>query len=157
MGFDSIATAILMSAVVLTAAYVLILGNSQMTEETIEVYREISQNSLMRLQSNVEILAANYESSSVIAYVKNVGSTKFEDFKSFDVIVYGRTESGIFVSDYIKANFEIIKELINPGIFDPQETSRAVVSISLPNGNYTLLICTPNAICDSFEFYVGGG
>lgn len=157
MGFDSIATAILMSAVVLTAAYVLMLGNSQLTEETIEVYREIAQNSVTRLQSNVELLAVNYESPRVIAYLKNVGSTKFDDFSSFDVIVYGKSESGIFVSDYLRANFEIIKELINPGIFDPQETARAVVEISLPNGNYTLLICTPNAICNSYEFYVGGG
>ncbi|MDK2796181.1 MAG: hypothetical protein PWQ22_288 [Archaeoglobaceae archaeon] len=157
MGFDSIATAILMSAVVLTAAYVLMLGNSQLTEETIEVYREIAQNSVTRLQSNVELLAVNYESPRVIAYLKNVGSTKFDDFSSFDVIVYGKSESGSFVSDYLRANFEIIKELINPGIFDPQETARAVVEISLPNGNYTLLICTPNAICNSYEFYVGGG
>jgi len=65
--------------------------------------------------------------------------------------------SGTFVSDYIKADFSIVKELINPGIFDPQETAEAVLSISLPDGNYTLLICTPNAVCDSFEFNVGGG
>lgn len=156
MGFDSIATAILMSAVVLTAAYVLMTGNSYLAEETLESYREYTHASLQRLQSKVQILAVNYEGTVLIAYLKNVGSTKFEDFSSFDVIVYGKTESGTYVSDYLKANFEIVKELINPGIFDPQETARAAVSISLPKGNYSLLMCTPNAICSSFEFYVGG-
>ncbi len=156
MGFDSIATAILMSAVVLTAAYVLMTGNSYLAEETLESYREYTHASLQRLQSKVQILAVNYEGTVLIAYLKNVGSTKFEDFSSFDVIVYGKTESGTYVSDYLKANFEIVKELINPGIFDPQETARCSVSISLPEGNYSLLICTPNAICSSFEFYVGG-
>jgi flagellar protein FlaF len=157
MGFDSIATAILMSAVVLTAAYVFISGNSYLAEETMESYREYTHASLQRLHSNIEILSVNYESPTLIAYFKNVGSTKFEDFSSFDVIIYGKSESGVYVSGYLMANFEIVKELINPGIFDPQETARAAVSISLPNGNYSLLICTPNAICDSFEFYVGGG
>jgi flagellar protein FlaF len=156
MGFDSIATAILMSAVVLTAAYVLMTGNSYLAEETLEGYKEYTHSSLQRLQSKVQILAVNYEGMVLIAYLKNIGSTKFEDFSSFDVIVYGKTESGTYVSDYLKANFEIFKELINPGIFDPQETARAAVNISLPKGNYSLLMCTPNAICSSFEFYVGG-
>lgn len=157
MGFDSIATAILMSAVVLSVAYVLISGNSFLVEETMEGYREITHDALKRLQSNVKILAVSYEDKSLIAYFKNTGRIKFEDFISFDLIVYGKTEDEVFFSDYIKAKFEIAKELINPGIFDPQETARAIVSIELPPGNYTLLVCTPNAICDSFEFYVGGG
>jgi len=157
MGFDSIATAILMSAVVLTAAYLLIAGNSYIAEETIEGYKEVAHTSINRLRSSVEIIAVSYESQSIVAYFKNIGSTKFEDFSSFDFIVYGRTTSGEFVSDYVRANFEIVKELINPGIFDPQETARAISQYSLPNGDYTLLICTPNAICDSYEFSVGGG
>ncbi|MDI9610104.1 MAG: hypothetical protein QXQ38_04495 [Archaeoglobaceae archaeon] len=157
MGFDAIATAILMSAVVLTVAYVLISGNSFLAEETIEGYKEIAHNSLRRLQSEVEIIAVNYENTSLVAYVKNIGGTKFENFASFDLIVYGKSNSEVFVSDYLKANFEIVKELINPGIFDPQETARADASVDLPQGNYTVLVCTPNAICDSYEFYVGGG
>lgn len=157
MSFDTIATAILMSAVVLTVAFVLTTGNIYLAEETIDSYKEIIHSSLKRLESNVEILQVNYENPNIIAYVKNIGSTKYEGFNSFDVIVYGKSDSEIFVSDYLTANFEIVGELINPGIFDPQETVRINTSISLPNGNYTLLICTPNAICDSFEFYVGGG
>lgn len=157
MGFDAIATAILMSAVVLTVAYVLIAGNSYLAEETIEGYKEIVHSSLRRLQSDANIITVNYDRSNLVVYIKNVGSTKFEDLNSFDLIVYGKSESGVFVSDYLKANFRIVKELINPGIFDPQETAMAIASISLPKGNYTVLICTPNAICDSFEFYVGGG
>lgn len=157
MGFDAIATAILMSAVVLTVAYVLIAGNSYLAEETIEGYKEIAHGSLRRLQSDVEVITANYDNSNIIAYLKNIGSTKFDNFDSFDFIVYGKSDSGVFISSYLKANFEIVKELINPGIFDPQEISKANASIYLPKGNYTVLICTPNAICDSFEFYVGGG
>lgn len=157
MGFDAIATAILMSAVVLTVAYILIAGNSYLAEETIEGYKEIVHGSLRRLQSDVDIITVNYDNANLIVYIKNVGSTKFEDFSSFDLIVYGKSESGIFVSDYLKADFDIVKEIINPRIFDPQETARANASILLPKGSYTALICTPNAICDSFEFYVGGG
>ncbi|MCC6027931.1 MAG: hypothetical protein LM574_05025 [Archaeoglobus sp.] len=157
MGFDSVAVAIMLSAVVLAVGYILIMGNAVLTEQTIEGYKEISHNAVKRLQSNVKIISASYGNGSIYAYIKNVGSTKFDDFRSFDAIVYGKTVSGTFVSDYIKADFSIVKELINPGIFDPQETAEAVLSISLPDGNYTLLICTPNAVCDSFEFNVGGG
>lgn len=157
MGFDAIATAILMSAVVLTVAYVLVSGNSFLAEETIEGYKEIAHNSLRRLQSDVEIIAVSYEHPNLVVYLKNVGSTKFESFSAFDLIVYGKSDSEVFVSDYLRANFEILSELINPGIFDPQETARVNSNIDLARGNYTVLICTPNAICDSYEFYVGGG
>ncbi|MFN3384631.1 MAG: hypothetical protein ACK401_07030 [Archaeoglobaceae archaeon] len=153
MGFDSVAVAIMLSAVVLAVGYVLIVGNSILTEQAIEGYRDLTHFAVKRLQSNIEIISVNYSNGKITAFMKNIGATKFENFESFDAIVYGEG----FVSDYLRGNFLITNELINPGIFDPQEVARFESDLSLANGNYTLLICTPNAICDSFGFLVGGG
>lgn len=153
MGFDSVAVAIMLSAVVLAVGYVLIIGNSILTEQAIEGYRELTHSAVKRLQSNVEIISVNYSNGKITAFIKNVGATKFERFDGFDAIVYGEG----FLSDYLRGNFSMVKELINPGIFDPQEIAKFEADLSLASGNYTLLICTPNAICDSFGFSVGGG
>uniref|UniRef100_A0A7J2TIG4 Flagellar protein G n=1 Tax=Archaeoglobus fulgidus TaxID=2234 RepID=A0A7J2TIG4_ARCFL len=157
MGFDSVAVAIMLSAVIIAVGYILIMGNTALTEQTIEGYKAITHSTVKRLQSNVKIISVSYQNGNIYAYIKNIGSTKFSEFSSFDAIVYGKSEGGEFISEYLRAEFEIVKEHINPGIFDPQEIAITTANFPLPNGNYTLLICTPNAICDSFEFSVGGG
>ncbi|MCS7118764.1 MAG: hypothetical protein RMH75_04475 [Archaeoglobaceae archaeon] len=153
MGFDSVAVAIMLSAVVLAIGYLLIVGNSILAEQAMESYKEITHSAVKRLQSNVEIISASYGNGKIVIFFKNVGATKFKNFESFDIIVYGNS----FVSDYLRGNFVIVKELTNPEIFDPQETAMVEIDFQLPRGNYTLLICTTNAVCDSFEFYVEGG
>lgn len=153
MGFDSVAVAIILSAIVIAVGYVLVVGNSVLTEQAIEGYRELTHSAVKRLQSNIEIVSVNYSDGRILAFVKNVGATKFEKFDAFDAIVYGEN----FVSDYLHGNFSVVNELINPGIFDPQEIAKFEANLNLASGNYTLLICTPNAICDSFGFSVGGG
>ncbi|MEM0088432.1 MAG: hypothetical protein QXD49_07430 [Archaeoglobaceae archaeon] len=153
MGFDSIAVAIMFSAVVLAVGYLLIVGNSVLTEQAIEGYKELTHAAVKRLQSNIEIISVTYKNGTITAFIKNIGATKFEKFDGFDAIVYGES----FVSDYLRGKFSMMNELINPGIFDPQEIAKFEAELSLIEGNYTLLICTPNAICDSFGFSVGGG
>ena len=157
MGFDTVVAAIMVTAVIVAVSYTFIAGSTSIAEYSIEAYKEAVDAAVKKLRSDVRILNVTYSSSMLEAYFKNTGDEKFADFSEFDAIVYGKTSSGKMVSFYLNSTeYSVVNELINPGIFDPHETARLESTLSQPldSGTYVLLICTPNAVCDSFSFNV---
>ncbi len=155
MGFETIVAAIMVTAVILAVAYTFISGSVSIAETSIEGYKSIVYSTVKRLQTHIDILNVTYTSPTLTAYFKNTGEVRFADFSRFDVFIYGRTETGSTIADYVEnTSYTIVRELINPGIFDPHETAELQFSLQLDNGTYVLVICTPNAVCDSAEFSV---
>ncbi len=159
MGFETVIAAIMVTAVILAVAYTFISGSTSIAELSIESYKEMVDITVRRLQTQVAILNVTYDNATntVSVLFKNAGEIRFPDFDEFDVILYGKTEAGDTVAEYLNSTtFTIARELINPGIFDPHEVAwvNATPSQPLQNGTYVVLLCTPNAICDSEEFTV---
>ncbi|MET1123756.1 MAG: hypothetical protein ABWW66_00650 [Archaeoglobaceae archaeon] len=154
MGFENVVASIMLTIAIIVAAYTFLSGTGLLAETTIESYRSSAEKALERLSTSIEILNVSYSGGEIVSEVKNVGSVKFADFVGFDAFIYGVTDSGERIADYVSGNFTIVDEITNPGIFDPHETAIFRTSYSLQNGTYVLQICTSNAVCDSFEFEV---
>lgn len=157
MGFDTVVAAIMVTAVIVTVAYTFLAGSTTIAELSVESYKDAVTSAVKKLKSDILILNVTYDNSTskIIAYIKNAGEEKYPDFKDFDVIVYGKTSDGRMLSTYVSSpTFTILNELINPGIFDPHEVAEVETLQPLSNGTYVLLVCTPNAVCDSLDFTV---
>ncbi|WP_290725972.1 hypothetical protein [Archaeoglobus sp.] len=157
MGFDTVVAAIMVTAIIVTVAYTFLAGTTTIAEFSVESYKDAVNLAVKKLRSDIEILSIIYDNSTseIIATFKNTGDERYPDFTEFDVIVYGRTSEGEMISFYVNSTvFSISKELINPGIFDPQEVAKLEAAQPLQNGTYVLLICTPSAVCDSVDFSV---
>jgi flagellar protein FlaF len=157
MGFDTVVAAIMATAIIVAVAYTFLAGSTSIAELSVESYKDAVNSAVKKLRSDIEILSVSYDNSTskIVAYFKNTGDERYPDFSEFDAIVYGRTSGGEMVSFYVNSTvFSITNELINPGIFDPQEVAKLEAVQPLQNGTYVLLICTPNAVCDSADFSV---
>jgi flagellar protein FlaF len=159
MGFDTVVAAIMVSAIIIAVAYTFLAGSTTIAEYSVESYKEAVQIAVKKLKSDMTILSVSYNDSTqqILAFFKNSGEEKYPDFTGFDCIVYGNSESGRRIAIYLNStSYNIISELINPGIFDPQEVAevRSTLTQPLENGTYVLLLCTPNAVCDSYEFTI---
>jgi flagellar protein FlaF len=160
MGFETVIAAIISIALIITVAYAFASGSVSLTESSSLNYKQAVKEAIKTLHSGITITGLTYDNSTlrIISHFKNTGETKFKDFDKFDVILYGTTESGSRVAEYLdNTTYSITSELINPGIFDPHEVAELEAQVwQLENGTYVLMICSPNAICDSLEFTVGG-
>ncbi len=154
MGFDNIVTAVILTIALLFAAYTFLSGTNLLAETTIESYRIAAEKTIEKITSSIKILTVSYSSGTLIAEIKNVGERKFLDFERFDAIVYGISDTGNNFVTYLNVDYYIEEEITNPGIFDPHEVAKLISQLELESGRYVLLICTPNAVCDSYEFYV---
>lgn len=159
MGFDTVVAAIMVTAIIVAVAYSFLVGSTTIAEQSIESYKEVVQVTGTKLRSDVSILNVTYDNSTetITAYFKNTGEEKYPKFSEFDAIIYGKTDTGESVVFYLNStSYTIVRELINPSIFDPCEIAKMNSSLAQPlvNGSYVLLICTPNAVCDSSEFTV---
>lgn len=157
MGFDTVVAAIMVTAIIVTVAYTFLAGSTTIAELSVESYKNAVSSAVKKLKSDISILNVTYDNSTseIITYIKNVGEERYPDFREFDVIVYGKTSDGRVLSTYVNfTTFTILKELINPGIFDPCEVAKVEALQPLSNGTYVLLVCTPNAVCDSLDFTV---
>jgi len=159
MGFETVIAAIISIALIITVAYAFASGSVSLTESSALNYKGAVKETIKTLHTNITITGLTYDDSTpkITAHFKNTGETKFKDFDEFDVILYGTTESGEIIAEYLNdTTFSITNELINPGIFDPHEVAEleARLSSQLANGTYVLMICTPNAVCTSLDFTV---
>ena len=160
MGFDTVIASLIVISFIITMTYIFIASNYNLVEMSSNEYRKMIDIALERLNTRINITEINYDNSTytVTAYIKNVGSTKFDDFSKFNVFIYGSAEG--YNETYYPAidsvSFTITSELINPGIFDPQEVAKVEINLKdpLPNGTYVVFICTPNGVCCSGEFLV---
>ncbi len=159
MGFDTVVAAIMVTAIIVAVAYTFLAGSTTIAEYSIESYKDAVQMTGKKLRSGMCILNITYDNSTgtVTAYFKNTGEEKYPKFSEFDAILYGKADTGEMVAFYLNStSYTIVKELINPGIFDPCEIAKmdSLLTQPLANGSYILLICTPNAVCDSFDFTI---
>jgi|Deesub1362A_J573_1020465.scaffolds.fasta_scaffold00403_4 flagellar protein FlaF len=153
MGFETIIAATISIAVIITVAYIFISGSTTITETSAFAIRDSVSSYIDRVETSIEITSVTYDNTTntVEASIYNSGNTRFADFERFDVFLYW---SG--GASYLEGSFTINSEIINPGIFDPHETLKLTLNNqSLDNITYILLVCTPNAICDS-ESFTGG-
>ncbi len=156
MGFDTVIATVIATVIIIFVAYTFISGSTSIAESAINGYKESVKTELKRLNTAIEILNVTYNNGELQAYFKNTGNERFKGFSEFDAFIYGKTTNGTEVIKYFEsANYTIVNELINPGIFDPCETAEVTVSVTLDNGTYVFLLCTPNAVCDSYGFTVG--
>jgi len=160
MGFDTVIASLIIITFIITMTYLFIASNYNLVEVSSNEYRKLVNIALERLNTRMNITKISYDNTTctVTAYIKNIGSTKFDDFSKFDIFIYGKAEgySGTYYPTISNISFTITLDLINPGIFDPQEEAKVEISLKdpLPNGTYVLLICTPNGVCCSGEFLV---
>ncbi|WP_456469428.1 hypothetical protein [Archaeoglobus sp.] len=159
MGFDTVVAAIMVTAIIVAVAYTFLAGSTMIAEYSIESYKEAVQMAVKKLRSDVTIINVTYDNSTntITAYFKNTGAERYPDFTEFDTILYGKTDSGDMVAFYLNStSYTIVNELINPGIFDPHELAKLDSPLTQPlaNGSYVLLLCTPNAVCDSYDFRI---
>lgn len=159
MGFDTVVAAIMVTAIIVAVSYTFLAGSTTIAEYSVESYKEAVQMAVKKLRSDVDIINVTYDnqSNTITAYFKNTGAERYKDFDEFDAIIYGKTDSGEMIAFYLNSvSYTIAKELINPGIYDPHELARldSILTQPLANGTYVLLLCTPNAVCDSFEFTI---
>ena len=156
MGFDTVIASVISVMIIILVAYTFISGSASISESAANSYKELIKNELKRLNTAIKILNVTYSNGTLQSYFKNTGNERFPDFEGFDLFIYGRTEGGSKVAIYVtSAQYDITRELINPGIFDPQEIASVRSTVTLANGTYTLKICTPNAVCDTLDFEVG--
>ncbi len=162
MGFDTVIASIISIALIIAVAYVFASGSYTLAEIASMQYKKAVDRAVDIINTKMTILNVYYDNStqSVIADIKNSGMTRFKEFSKFDVFVYGKPEgwTETYYPTIERVTFDIVAELTNPGIFDPHEIVRLDVRLanSLPNGTYVLLVCTPNGVCFSGEFTVGG-
>ncbi len=162
MGFDTVIASVISIALIIAVAYVFASGSYTLTEMVSLEYRKAVNKAVDVINTRIYIVTVYYDNTtqSVVADVKNNGTTKFNDFSKFDVFLYGRPDgwTETYYPTISSISFDIIAELTNPGIFDPHEIVRLNVKLSesLPNGTYVILVCTPNGVCCSDEFNVGG-
>jgi len=160
MGFDTVIASLIVISFIITMTYVFIASNYNLVEISSTEYRKMIDIALERLNTKINITEINYNNTTctVTAYIKNVGSTKFNDFSKFNVFIYGNAEGydETYYPTISNVSFNITLELINPGIFDPQEVAKVEIYLTdpLPNGTYVVYICTPNGVCCSGEFLV---
>jgi len=157
MGFDTVVAAIMVTAIIVAVAYTFLAGSTTIAEYSIESYKEVVQVTGKKLRSDMSILNVTYDNSTVTAHFKNTGEEKYPNLSEFDAILYGKTDTGEMVAFYLNStSYTIVKDLINPGIFDPCEIAKLNSTLTQPlaNGSYVLLICTPSAVCDSFDFTI---
>lgn len=162
MGFDTVIASIISIALIIAVAYVFASGSYTLTEMTSLEYKKAVDRAVDIINTKIYILDVYYDNTtqSVVADVKNGGMTRFKGFSKFDVFLYGKPEgwTETYYPSIESLSFDIVAELTNPGIFDPHEIVRLNVKLTqpLPNGTYVLLVCTPNGVCCSGDFTVGG-
>ncbi|MBE8539195.1 hypothetical protein [Geoglobus acetivorans] len=157
MGFHTIIATLIITVFLISLAYTLIAGNTNLADTTLEGYKGGVKSEIERLKTDITLINVSYDPiiGELTTYVKNTGTEKFINFNKFDMFIYGTTTSGATITRYLTANYTIVNELINPNIFDPGEIASANATVSLDNGTYVLQVCTPNAICNVLDFVVG--
>ncbi len=161
MGFETIIAAIISITLIIAVTGMFISNNYFLAELSTMEYKKDIHRSIEIINTKISIIKIVYNNTlkEVVADVKNNGEVRFSNLSYFDVFIYGNASGYIetYYPTIIGVDMRLVEEITNPGIFDPHETMRAEVLLdnNLPNGTYVLVICTPNGVCNSKEFYVG--
>jgi len=176
MGFGTIFATIAMVVIIGTSSYLFITGALFTMDTLSNSLKKINEIDNAKLKTEIEIgtvsvTPANPSSGSELnVSVNNTGATKIlaSEFEHIDVFVYyhNYTATGnSLIHRWIPYNdtdssalqdnewtvVNITRDLINPGIFDPDEQMNIVVRVSpaingtSPNGNWTKIL-KPNCV-----------
>jgi len=147
MGFGTVVATIFSIAMILISLQ-LFVTMSMSTIKTFDYKYKYKVKKIVEiLQTKIEITNVTYANNTLTVDIENRGCTKL-NLSKFDAFIYN-SSSIIYLN-----NFSIYKDIVNPGIFDPYEIARLKENLSL-SGDYVLIVCTDNGVCDSCTFYAG--
>ncbi len=170
MGFGTVIAAMLSVATILLACYVCSNGGFYMADVLTNSMREMQENENEILKTRIEITGITgiyADEADIFVSLNNKGSTKIGDFEYMDVIVkYSDTSgtvktiwipyqenAGTLENKWIVGN--ISPDLVNPGIFDPDEEMELQILLedSLENESVNwIMIVAPNGARTSGYF-----
>jgi flagellar protein FlaF len=167
MGFGTVIAAMLSVATILLTCYVCSNGGFYMADVLTNSMIEMQQNENEILKTRIEIADIYADETDIFVSLNNTGSTKIGDFDYMDVIVkYSDTSgtvktiwipyqenAGTLENKWIVGN--ISPDLVNPGIFDPDEKMELQILLedSLENESINwIMIVAPNGARNSGYF-----
>ncbi|MHC1610528.1 MAG: hypothetical protein ACXQTW_02845 [Candidatus Methanospirareceae archaeon] len=177
MGFGTIFATIAMVVIIGIASYMLIAGTLFTMDTLSRSVKIANEMDSARLKTAIEIVNVSVTSlgagSDINVSVNNTGATKIlnSDFEQIDVFVSYSNHTAGRIHRWIPYNdtdygalqpnewtvVGITPDLINPGIFDPDEQMRIVIRVypainsTREKGNWTKIVM-PNGISDSRYF-----
>jgi flagellar protein FlaF len=156
MGLDTVVVAFFVIGMILVVAGSVTMGANNLIKTSYEGYISISQTTMEKLHTNIEIQNISYDGGSKHIHftVNNTGETKLNDFDLWDVIVVKNGHASYLSED--EYNISFTEDFLNPGIFDPHESIDMEL---LTEFNYSedlfLKISTENGIISSAQYVVG--
>ena len=160
MGLDTVIVAFFVVGTILVVASTLTMGANNLIKSSYEGYTAITQTTMDRLHTNIEIHDVWPDGEKhVHLTVNNTGETKLSNFDLWDIIVVN-VENG--QASYLSTDQYIItpiEDFVNPRILDPHES----IDIELvpepefnSDDNLLIKIITENGLSSSVHYPVGG-
>lgn len=183
MGFGTIFATIAMVVIISTSSYLFITGALFTMDTLSNSLKKINEIDNAKLKTEIEIGTVSVtpsnpgSGSNINVSINNTGATKIlaSEFEHIDVFVhyynYTAEAENITIHRWIPYNdtthsalqdnewtvVNVTRDLINPGIFDPDEEMNIVVRVypaingTIPNGNWTKIVM-PNGVSDCKYF-----
>lgn len=167
MGFGTVIAAMVSVAIILLASYVCSNGGFYMADEITDSVMEMQKNENEILKTGIEITGNYTNEADISVSLLNTGSTKIGDFNHMDVIVNYTNTSGNAKTIWIPYHEDagklenrwivrsISPDLVNPGIFDPDEKMELQILLEDSLGNKSvnwIMIAAPNGAKTSGYF-----
>jgi len=169
MGFGTIFATIAMVVIIGTASYLGITGSLFSMDTLSKSLKIANEMDNEQLKTEIEIVDVIPHPEHIEVMINNTGSTKIltHDYKYMDVFVYyyGKDVGYIFkwipYTESAPGDNEwtvksISPDLINPGIFDPNEQMKIEVRLKPDiESDYTdwIKVVTPNGVSDA-EYWI---
>jgi archaeal flagellar protein FlaF len=123
MGLETVVVAFFVIGTILVVACALTTGANHLIKSSYDGYNAFSQTTMDRLHTYIKIYSTQFNATTqhVHLTVVNTGETKLSNYNQWDVFVVDNgTASDLTYGSGFSITF--INDLINPGIFDPQES-----------------------------------
>ncbi len=155
MGLETVIVAFFAVGTILIVAGTLTMGASNLVETSYNGYIAISQSTMERLHTSIEVSSITFDGDNhVHLTVNNTGETKLDNFALWDIVVVNNVEASYFTNNngyVITCN----EGLLNPGILDPHENIDIELSTPFDPGESLLVkVSTDNGIVSSKEYTV---
>jgi len=155
MGLETVIVAFFAVGTILIVAGALTMGTSNLVETSYNGYTAISQSTMERLHTNIEVSSITFDGDNhVHLTVYNTGETKLENFDLWDIVVINSAGASYFTNN---VGYEITynEGLLNPGLLDPHESIEIEISTPFdPGENLLVKVNTDNGIVSSKEYTV---
>jgi archaeal flagellar protein FlaF len=157
MGLDTVVVAFFVIGTIMVVACTLTIGANNLIKSSYDGYITISQTTMDRLHTDIKLNNITFDGTNVHLTVENTGETKLSNFDLWDIIVV-EEDQAFYLRNNTDFGVTFTRNIINPGIFDPNE----IIDIKLPpnfNSGESLLIkvITENGIASSANYTVTAG